>query len=361
MKMKNGLKTTLAIGLVAATSTVFVACGGTAKGDPMNFADGAAAYGKVTEYTNASIQESDKDTGYTMDFNAYIKDFGANIDASINNQYIGSGKKAERVYQYTSDMSLAIGAVSKVDTSSDYSIAKYGENYIMYNEKSKEKVDLLNLTNLVETIINPSSTQEQGNIQLTNNNTDMDTMFSSIIGLLATSGADFDYTEEQFKAQNETNAAIEAAAGAKKTIMGAEFLTLGENSYIFKINTETTSWAQKAGTTAATDLDTTVSTNVVEYEITDGKITKLSNSSLIKENGEDKIKYGYSVGIKYEAKKLTAVSVDTLNTYKDIVADSSIMKVFDDVISGIIGNVPSDGNSTDSTTQNNDNQQGGGE
>ncbi len=357
MKMKNWLKTTLAIGLVAATGTAFVGCGGAAKGDPMSFADGKAAYAKVGEYTTAAVAEADKDAGFTLDFNAYFKDAGSNLNANIDAQFIGSGKKAERVYQFTIDPTVSMGSMMKADLNLKFTGAKYGEKFIFYNEGAKEKLDVTPIKDLLNLMSQAQGEDSPiGSIDL---DVDLDTMFSSIVGMLAmNSTTSFNYTEEQFKAQNETNAAIEAAAGASKTIMSAEFLTSGENSYTFKITTERTFWSQKAGTTAATDLDTNVETCVDEFSIADGKVTKISNSNVLKKNGEEKIKMGYSVGIKYEAKKLTAVSADTLKTYKDVVADTSLMEIFLGDISAAIAETSETGNNNQ---PNNENDQQGGE
>ncbi|MBR4270698.1 MAG: hypothetical protein IKQ31_03370 [Clostridia bacterium] len=374
MKMKNWLKTTLAIGLVAATSTAFVGCGGAAavKGDPISYSEGATAYANANTYTGASVTKMAEDAGFTMDFNAYIKDFGAGMDANIDAQFIGSGKKSERVYQLTIDPRVSFGSMFNMDVNVKLTAADYGtandKKVIFYDEGSKQKLDLTPITNLINTVaakIASAQIQEQTqlpiniNSQMISQMLDIETVLSMLLSGISTNTLENLPTEAQYTAANQAAAEVEAAAGNYKSIMGAEFRKANDNTYSFKITQEVTSWAQKEGTTAATDLDETVAFYESNFEVTDGVVTKVSSTATTKLNNVEKTKMGYSLGMKYEAKKLTKVSEDKLKEYKDIVADGSLLPL--DQISAMIENfdidemmgelIPQGGNASDQGSQ----------
>ena len=320
MKMKNWLKTTLAIGLVVATGGAFVGCGGnseTVKGEEMDFASGAQAMAKTSEYTQSSITEADKDTGFTMDFSAAYKDYGANTEGSIDAQLIGSGKKDARVYELTIDPQASFGSLMKVNMNLKLTAAKYDNSVIFYNQSSKEKIDL----SPIAALIAASNTGDAS--QSTGGTVELDSAFKTLLG--AMNSMMMTGIDESTAADILTPSTQQAEAGKSKTDISAKFLkTSGENSYVFTITSTTTAWAQKEGAASAIDLDTTVVEAKSVYTINDGKITKLETSEVTKLNNKTQLERSLGLGIKYSAKKLTAVSKDELAKYKDIIADSNL-------------------------------------
>ena len=331
MKMRNWLKTTLALGMVVATGSVLVGCSG---GSSMDFAKGVEAYSAQTADTGATKAAKDeamKDAGYTFTFSANYNDAVTSTKGNIDATIIGSGKKAERVYEISLNVGASVGG-KLVDISAGFNVnaANYAEGVVMYNSATKTKMTMGTENEgfkfpgfspvLFEGEVTDEEpvigTQDSGDENSTEGNgdfnipdmSDPEAFFDALLGMMSIV-APFDVTEYADQAaldKANTDSAKDydkTKEGNSKTILSSKFVENGTNSYTFTLSKEDYSTAKA---TTGTNIVEKIEKQEVVITIKDGKLSKVTNSMKTTKDGKLQNEMSTTGSLVYSAKSLTA-------------------------------------------------------
>ena len=301
MKMRNWLKTTLAMGLVAATGSVLVGCG---CDEEISYAAGMTAYHEVLSSTGAptaDIKEAAKD-GFTLSYtfkNQTFTDDGTKDALNTTNIKVESIPGDNGISKVTKKTKA--GNADEVTATVIYAKTKVGEDteasFAFYGADKKE-------------ITPPEGTY--GAIDFEHayfNNVLMGMMYLG-------NGADFGYltdvidldketaykdAEDIVKKFNEDNNKTASATNVKK-VLTAKFVKNGD-TYKLTLGIERTSWV--AGETADTWV-ATVDNQQVTFEIKDKTITKINATSTQKVGDKQKKDKSFEITVEYKKPALTA-------------------------------------------------------
>ncbi len=308
MKMRNWLKTTLALGLVAATGSVLVGCGCDEK---ITYKAGIEAYNEAVgaNYMPKETSVNAAKDGFTIKYTLKGEVYeGDNKGSSVvEGSIVTYGKDAAAVSR--AEQKRTTKTDKTTETKYDVGIAKIGEGdaavWTVYDTASKKKLTAIGSTaagfeyayqtNILFSL--------EGFAELLDGATALDTTKDDPVA---------DY--------NEANKATEEGkANNSKKVLKADFFKTGENSYRLTLNVVETAWTAGEGDKVVE----TVTMNEATFELQDKKITKVSAKYETKKDGKKQNDGSFVAEIKYSADELKAPTIagDYTGDNKDEIAE----------------------------------------
>jgi len=320
MKMRNWLKTTLALGLVAATGSVMVGCG-CDNGTTISYKDAMTAYHEVFTVSatgpspTTAFTDKAKD-GFTLTYELvdtqYKADGTKDKDVKTNITLktfptTGTGDSEVTGMSYV-EKTTKNGSEDAVTEKVTYAKTKVGEatekTWEFYNKDSKKittdaNYDVIDFAQAYE--VNIFDAIFASGIE--NPLTDIGD-FGLLNGLteLAEAGSAYKDEADIVKKWNEDNNKTASLENTKK-VLTTKFVKTGDASYELTLKIEQTTWS---GTADA--LKATVNTQEMTFKIKDKAVTKIvANSKTVADGKQTKGKK-FTVTVEYKKPSLTAAT-----------------------------------------------------
>ncbi len=321
MKMRNWLKTTLALGMVVATGSVLVGCSG---GETITYKAGVDALNAAVDTTTGEMAESKKAAtdakGFSITFKISSNDYEANSKSSTSMQIITSGEGDAAVTQLiASSNSSSSGIVSGSSSFKyDVSVAKVGDQVYCYNTSSKQVYELGIGQNLGKQVLD----------------FDAASGFVSYLAGMILEGIGTEMAKVDANAEDPVSAynteydkdPAEKTEGATRSSISTNFVKKGENSFDLTYTVTKTTWAAKAD--KENEFDEVNDVMKVNYVI-ENKVVKKIVADFSETKAGKKVSDGsMEVALAYTDKKLTAPTKETIDTYKKVSGENIQMISF---------------------------------